>query len=240
MNPDWEALYRDLRKPRVTHPTRRSYLVGLTPVAAPTDPLFDTCQVCWGTWAETHEKAIVNTGCSKHGHYHRDCLLQWLQNSTDKCPHCRQVLYLDCCAKVSRHIPVTHTSEVRHTISIANLFGYPASAYCAVLAVYSDDHLDSFGDATEVTSVRCTIEPDADITLDLPEPNCPTTFIIPDLNVRITDASPSILAFIRLGGETETIRIVYAWGILLLAFRLSEDLEADEDTLMREQDMSDD
>jgi hypothetical protein len=119
-------------------PTRTSYVAGLTDVAAPTDPEFDACQICHATWTEGPGEPIINTGCQKHGDFHRSCLLLWLQNSY-KCPTCRKGLFLDWCSKFSPLVPVKHHTEPRHQLALARLFGHPASEYRTILAVLTYD-----------------------------------------------------------------------------------------------------
>ncbi|KAJ4983571.1 hypothetical protein SVAN01_10944 [Stagonosporopsis vannaccii] len=112
-------------------------------------------------------------------------------------------------------------------IPVADLFGYTASAYRAVLAVYVRD---------EVTFMPCPFEPNVNINFETPEPDFPEVVIMPTLDVCITDTTPRVVAFIRRARYPEGVRIALAWDILALAFRRSDDLTLDADIIHIEEE----
>jgi len=185
MIPDDQILHRELKKPRVCGPSRKSYVASLTNVAAPTDPEFDACQICHAAWTEDPGEAIMNTGCQKHGDFHRSCLVPWLQNACT-CPTCRKGLFLDYCSKFSPLIPVRHHTESWHQLSLAGLFGHPASEYRTVLAVLTYNFV-LHGPTVEECRINITPSSTIELHNHIPDMELFTLTIHPNLEVHVRD-----------------------------------------------------
>jgi hypothetical protein len=141
-------------------------------------------------------------------------------------------LFVDCCSKFSPLIPLTHHTETWHRLSLAGLSGHPASEYRAVLAVLSFDYVPH---GPTVEDCRIDITPGSVIELHdhLPDMELLILTIYPNLSVHVRDLpdqDESIIAFVQHRPHIdppENIRIVCAWGILLLVFRRDEDEDTD-------------